>query len=125
MKILVIDNDALAVEVLAVRLKTWGCTVVPAYSLDDALALAERERPDLILAEVKHGPALRPAVGMLHRLREAPALAHVPIVAHSIYVFQPGDEPEVDALIDDYLPKPFRLPQLKALIERFQPKVAV
>jgi CheY-like chemotaxis protein len=125
MKVLVIENDALAVEVLAVRLKTWGCTVVAAYSLDEALAIAERECPDLILTEVKYGPVLRPAVDMLRRLREAPALAHVPIVAHSIYVFQPGDEPEVDALIDDYLPKPFRLPQLTELIARFRPKVAV
>lgn len=125
MKVLVIENDALAVEVLAVRLKTWGCTVVPAYSLDEALAIADRERPDLILTEVKYGPVLRPAVSMLHRLREAPALAHVPIVAHSIYVFQPGDEPEVDALIDGYLPKPFRLTQLTELIARFRPRVAV
>jgi PAS domain S-box-containing protein len=51
-KILVIDDDKSATDLVQVILEAEGCTVLKAYNGRDGLATAERERPDLILLDL-------------------------------------------------------------------------
>ena len=70
-----------------------------------ALALAEEDPPDLVVAEVTM-PGLD-GLGLLQALRANPATAMVPVM---LIASRPGEEAAVDALVhgpDDYLVKPF------------------
>jgi PAS domain S-box-containing protein len=51
-KILVIDDDKSATDLVQVILEAEGCSVLKANNGRDGLALAERERPDLILLDL-------------------------------------------------------------------------
>ncbi len=51
-KILVIDDDKAATDLVQVILEAEGCTVLKANNGRDGLAIAERERPDLILLDL-------------------------------------------------------------------------
>jgi CheY-like chemotaxis protein len=51
-KILVIDDDKSATDLVQVILEAEGCTVLKANNGRDGLAMAERERPDLILLDL-------------------------------------------------------------------------
>jgi signal transduction histidine kinase/CheY-like chemotaxis protein len=49
--VLCIDNDEAILEGMLVLLGNWGCQVVTALSLDDAVATLESTKPDIILAD--------------------------------------------------------------------------
>ena len=51
-KILIADDEEFIVDLLATLLEDEGFTVLRAYDGAQALAIAERERPDLILSDV-------------------------------------------------------------------------
>lgn len=124
MNVLVVEKDALSVEVLTVRLELLGCRVTKAWSVDEAMALALAAPPDLILTEVRlHGDD-NAGMRLTERLKADVRTAAVPVVVHSIYVFGPGDAPELAERVAGYLPKPFRAAQLQALLGRFVRAIA-
>ena len=51
-RILLIDNDEDYVEMMRIRLISLGFDVVTAHNGSDGIAMAEKERPDLILLDL-------------------------------------------------------------------------
>ncbi|PLX26271.1 MAG: hypothetical protein C0600_11130 [Ignavibacteria bacterium] len=73
---------------------------------------------DLILMDI----SLRGEEDGLHltqRIRENPDIAHVPIIAVTAHAFADDRQRSLDAGCNDYLPKPFRMKQLRELVEQF------
>ncbi|MDW7711359.1 MAG: response regulator [Deferrisomatales bacterium] len=105
------DNRALVVKVLTRQ----GYRVLEASSGEEALDLAAREHPDLVLMDLN----LRGMSGFdaTRRLKEDPELRGVPVVALTAYAMVGDRERALAAGCDGYLSKPVdvrRLPETVA-----------
>lgn len=78
MKIMVVEDDAALREIYSIRITAEGYDVVSAGDGEEALAVAVREKPDLILADV-----MMPKISgfdMLDILRHTPETANIKII---------------------------------------------
>lgn len=110
-KILIADDEVFIVDLVAILLEDEGYAVLRAYDGLEALALAERERPQLILSDVTM-PGLS-GIELARRLRVSEDGTGPPIVLLSA-VTPPRDLPERTI----FVPKPFDLEYLAALVAR-------
>jgi PAS domain S-box-containing protein len=78
LKILVVDDDPKAVELIAVRVLGMASTVLRAYGGRDAIRLARTELPDLIVLDL-----MMPEVNgfdVVEALNESPETARIPVL---------------------------------------------
>ncbi len=77
-KIMIVEDDAALREIYGIRITAEGYEVVTASDGEEALAVAVRERPDLILADV-----MMPKISgfdMLDILRNTPETAGIHVI---------------------------------------------
>lgn len=115
-KILLVDDNADIVTMIARRLTAKGYDVVTAFDGKEALAKAISEIPDIILLDVMM-PGLD-GISTGAYLKEDPATKHIPIVM----VTAKGEREDISKAIDkagavEYVIKPFRIEQLLEKIE--------
>jgi adenylate cyclase len=113
-KILVVDDTAPNVKLLADLLTVKGYAVVTAASGREALDKVESERPDLVLLDV-----VMPGMSgyeVCDRIRKNPALALLPVVM--ITALDPSQErvKGLECGADDFLSKPINQPELLARV---------
>lgn len=122
--VMVVDDYDDVRLILTRWLEEHACRVIEATGGREAVAMAQRERPDLILMDL----ALPEIDGFAatFRIRTDEHLRDVPIVAISAY-----GELGIDAQLkidpqaigfNDYLPKPFAPGKLFEIIDRYLPK---
>ena len=78
MKVMVVEDDAALREIYSIRITAEGYEVVSASDGEEALAVAVREKPDLIVADV-----MMPKISgfdMLDILRNTPETANIRII---------------------------------------------
>jgi DNA-binding response OmpR family regulator len=119
-KILIVDDEQPIIDVLSYNLKRAGYQVLVAWDGEDALALARRERPDLVILDLML-PKLDGIEVCRTLRREQNALPIIMLTAR--------DE-EIDRVLglelgaDDYVVKPFSVRELlarvKAVLRRTQ-----
>ncbi len=110
-RILVVDDEAAIRRLLATVLESSGFVVHPAENGSLGLAAAAAVRPDLILLDL--GLPDLDGVEVIKRLREwSPA----PIIVLSVREREDDKVAALDAGADDYLTKPFGVPELLARI---------
>lgn len=74
-KVLIVDDEALVVEVLARQFRFWGYEAYSAASAEEALTLLERERVDIVLLDnVMPGMTGLKALTEIRRRSAAPVL---------------------------------------------------
>jgi DNA-binding response OmpR family regulator len=115
--ILVVDDDTLLRRSLSLQLEQAGYRASTAATAEDALALAERDRPDLILLDVG-----LPGMDGLEALRHFHKKMDTPVI------FVTARRRELDTILglelgaDDYITKPFNpdvlLAHIKAVLRR-------
>jgi CheY-like chemotaxis protein len=77
-RVLVVDDDPKSVELVAVRIRTMASQVLRAYGGREAIELARRELPDLIVLDL-----LMPEVdgfAVVEALNDDPSTARIPVV---------------------------------------------
>ncbi|MGW8251468.1 MAG: response regulator transcription factor, partial [Anaerolineales bacterium] len=117
--ILIVDDDPLLRRSLAFNLEQAGYQVSSAAKAEDALAIARRGRPDLVLLDIS-----LPGIDGLEALRRFKEHFDVPVI------FLTARRRELDEVLglelgaDDYVTKPFDidvlLAHIKAVLRRFE-----
>jgi len=110
-KILVVDDDKKIVELVALYLKKDGYQVLAAYDGQQAIELAHRKRPDLIVLDL-----MLPQASGLDVCRILRAESRVPII---MLTGRSTDDDKLHGLdlgADDYMTKPFNPRELLARI---------
>lgn len=114
--VLVADDEADIVGLVALRLQRAGYEVVTANDGERALELALERRPDLAVLDVRM-PGLD-GFELTARLRAEPATAAIPIILLSASVHQANVDRGFEVGATAYLRKPFNPTELLAEIER-------
>jgi len=114
-KILVIDDDAKMRRQIATLLAAEGYATLEAHNGKEGVALAQTEKPDLIVCDITM-PEMN-GHRVLQALREQPATAHVPF----IFLTGWGEREDLRAGMnlgaDDYLVKPVEPADLIAAVQ--------
>ncbi|MFT3789261.1 MAG: response regulator transcription factor [Tepidisphaeraceae bacterium] len=113
-RVLVVDDERDLTELVAINLQRNGYDVLLAYDGAEALDLAERESPDLILLDLMM-PKLD-GTEVTRRLKGDPRTAGIPI----IMLTAKGEETDIVVGLtlgaDDYVTKPFSVKVLMARV---------
>jgi two-component system cell cycle response regulator DivK len=115
----VVEDQADNRQILRDLLGSAGYEYLEATTGEDAVRVAEADRPDLILMDIQL-PILD-GYEATRRIKAIPALARIPIIAVTSYALS-GDEAKARAAgCDDYVTKPFSPRLLLAKIRQYLP----
>lgn len=113
-RILVIDDDQAIAELVKVNLELLGHQVTTANDGIKGLALAQQNRPDLVVLDVMM-PDLD-GFTVCQRLRQNPATHPIPILMLTALGMTKDKVTGFDSGADDYLVKPFEIPELQVRV---------
>ena len=113
--ILLVEDNEMNRDMLGRRLRRRGFAVLDAANGLEAVALAVRERPDLVLMDLSL-PVLD-GCEATRRLKQSPATAAIPVLALTAHVTAADRERALAAGCADLDTKPIDLPRLLAKIE--------
>jgi CheY-like chemotaxis protein len=118
--ILIVDDYEDIRELMKTQLEHWGYRVLEAADGREAVLVAEREHPDLILMDFNL-PILDGFVATQY-IRQRDDLRNVPIVAVTAHSKEYSQRVAMAAGCNDYLEKPVDLEHLDLVIKRWLPK---
>ena len=113
--VLIVEDHDDTREMLQLILTIYGCRVLAAANGDDAIRLAEKTLPDLVLMDMKM-PQLD-GLALTRVIRSHPTLSKVPIVAMTGMVTPQFHREAVNAGCDDCLDKPIDFERLEKLVK--------
>ena len=113
-KILIVEDNPRNMRLLEMTLRAKGYTLLEAKDGEEALDMAIRERPDLIIMDIQLPKANGLAV--TRKLRGTPEFRHTPIIAITAYSMKGDRERTIGAGCDAYLPKPINTRELPGMI---------
>lgn len=114
--ILVVDDSADNVAVMSLHLQDQGYRVVTATNGEEAIAVAEQTRPNLILMDISM-PGLD-GFAATRRIRENDELREVPIVAVTAFGTEGFQRAAYDVGASGYLTKPVDFDRMHQLVAR-------
>ncbi len=113
-KIVVVDDDAAIQTLIKVNLEMQGHKVLTASDGIEGYALVQQERPDLVILDV-----MMPNVDgytVCQRIRKNPETGHTPVLMLTALGVVEDKVKGFDVGADDYLVKPFELPELQVRV---------
>jgi DNA-binding response OmpR family regulator len=123
-KILIVDDEKDIVKMLDYNLKKEGFRTISAYDGEDALDLAGRERPDLIILDLML-PGLD-GLEVCKSLKKADKTALIPIIMLTAKTKEADKIVGLELGADDYMTKPFSprelIARVKAVLRRVKEK---
>ena len=114
-KILLVEDNEMNRDMLSRRLQKRGYEIVIALDGEQGVAMAETERPDLILMDLS-----LPTIDgweATRRLKAAEETRVIPVIALTAHAMSGDRETAIAAGADDYDTKPIELPRLLEKIE--------
>lgn len=125
-KLLLVEDDPALSELLEFRFQNEGYDVRCTSDGDDALMLAQEERPDLVILDwMIEGTS---GIEVCRRLRRDKETAHVPIIMLTAREAEDDRVRGLETGADDYLTKPFSprelLARVAAVMRRIRPALA-
>jgi len=113
-KILIVEDNPRNMRLLKMTLRPHGYTLLEATDGEGALEIAVRGKPNLIIMDIRL-PKMN-GLEVTKRLRQIPALRHIPIIAVTAYAMKGDKEKVIEAGCDAYLPKPINTRELPGMI---------
>jgi two-component system cell cycle response regulator DivK len=113
-KILIVEDHPLHMKLMEMTLRDKNYTLLKATDGQEALDMAVRERPDLILMDIRL-PKMN-GFEVTKKLRENPEFSHTPIIALTAHAMAGDRESVLKSGCDTYLSKPVDTRQLPTVI---------
>ncbi len=113
-KVLIVEDDPRNMRLLEMTLGGKGYTLLKATDGEEALDVAKKERPDLIIMDI--GLPKMNGFEVTGKLRENPAFTHTPIIGLTAYAMKGDKERVIKAGCDAYLSKPVNTRELPGVI---------
>jgi two-component system phosphate regulon response regulator PhoB len=125
-KIMLVEDDANLVELVRYNLDKEGFDVVSTPDGEEALVLAEEERPDVVVLDWMI--ANLSGIEVCRRLRRAPETASLPIIMLTARAEEGDRVRGLETGADDYVTKPFSprelVARVRALLRRLRPALS-
>jgi len=124
-KILTVDDSRTIRMIVKRSFNPFDCTVFEAANGEEGLAVAGKEKPDLIILDITM--PVMDGVTMLVRLRETPDIKDIPVVMLTAESGRENVAYIAKLGVRDYLVKPFKEDQLLEKVRRIvalEPKAA-
>jgi two-component system alkaline phosphatase synthesis response regulator PhoP len=122
MKILLVDDEPDIIEFLSYNLKKEGFDVLTAVNGMDAIKLAKKEMPDIIILDIMM-PVLD-GVSTCRKMREIPSLKNKIILFLTARGEEYSEVAGFDAGADDYIAKPVKIRVLIARINSLKNRIS-
>lgn len=119
--VLIVEDHDDTREMLQLLLQAFGCRVIPAHDGEEAMSLAEKSLPDLILMDMRM-PHLD-GLSVTRLIRSHPTLNEIPIIAVTGMVNPQFRIDVLKAGCNDCLYKPIDFDRLEELIKTLTPSV--
>lgn len=125
-KILLVEDDANLVELIRYNLDKEGFDVVSTPDGEEALVLADEQRPDVVVLDWMI--ANLSGIEVCRRLRRAPETASLPIIMLTARAEEGDRIRGLETGADDYVTKPFSprelVARVRALLRRLRPALS-
>ncbi len=118
-RILVVEDQEDARRIVRDLLAASDFELIEATNGEEGLALADSERPDLILMDIQL-PGID-GYEVTRRIKANPALKHIPIIAVTSYALSGDDQKAFAAGCDGYVTKPYSPRLLLGKIREYLP----
>jgi len=115
-RILVADDDPLSIKLLNFRLRSVGHEVIFAVNGGEALEIATREKPDLVLLDIMM-PVMN-GFQVLRKLRSQEETKNIPVIMLTSKVQEKDVVFGLEGGAEDYITKPFSFAELNARVNR-------
>jgi CheY-like chemotaxis protein len=112
--ILLVDDSRLAHQRVGVPLRESGFNVVDALDGEEALQIARREKPDLIVTDIEM--PRKDGYELCREIKSDPATQHIPVIIVSALGKEINVEKGFEIGADDYLVKPVVIEELVSKI---------
>lgn len=113
--ILIVDDDARNLFVLASSLEEYEANIIEADNGEDALQKLEKNNVDLILMDIMM--PVMDGYKAMRKIRERPHLKHIPIIALTAKFLKGDREKCIEAGANDYISKPVDYDTLIRLVK--------
>ena len=113
-RILIVEDNPQSMRLIEMTLRAKSYTLLKATDGEEALDVAMRERPDLIIMDIQL-PKMS-GLEVTRKLRESPAFSGTPIIAITAYAMKGDREKAIDAGCNMHLSKPISTRDLPELI---------
>ncbi|MCU0632470.1 MAG: response regulator [Methanolinea sp.] len=116
-RILIVDDNPAITDILARMIRHEGLIAMEAHSGEEAIALLEREHPDLILLDI----LMEPMDGWetLGRIKGDAGTADIPVMMITAKSLDPAEVQVHSALFEDYIQKPITRRDLCKVIRQY------
>jgi CheY-like chemotaxis protein len=122
-RILIVDDNATNLKLVAYLMKANGYTVDTALDAESAIEAIRHHRPDVILMDIQL-PGID-GLELTRRLKADPATRDIVIIAVTAYAMKGDQTKALAAGCDDYITKPIDTRALPETIARHLAKRAV
>jgi len=121
-RILIVEDNPQNMRLMEMIFSAKNYVLLKASDGEEALELARKEHPDLIIMDMQL-PRMS-GLEVTRRLRQLPAFSETPIIAITAYAMKGDREKALNAGCDAYLSKPINARELPKVIAQFlgQPK---
>jgi two-component system cell cycle response regulator DivK len=113
-KILIVEDSLPNMRLIEMTLRPKGYELLKATDGEEALNMAIREKPALILMDI-YLPKVS-GLEVTKELRQMSAFNHIPIIAVTAHAMKGDKEKIIEAGCDAYLPKPINTHQLPRVV---------
>ncbi len=115
-RILIVDDDPRNLKLLDFRLKSVGHETIFAMDGGEALELATREKPDLVLLDIMM--PVMDGFQVLRKLKSQEETKNIPVIMLTSKMQEKDIVFGIEAGATDYVTKPFSFAELKARVNR-------
>lgn len=113
-KVLIVEDNHLNMRLIEMILESDNYTLLKATDGQEALDIAAREHPDLVLMDIRL-PKLN-GLEVARKLKKNAQLSHIPIIALTAHAMKGDREKAIEAGCDSYISKPIDTRQLPKLV---------